>query len=69
MRRSAAQGNETLVTNIGSLSDAIGETNKAAASVLSASDRSHRHGGDAVARGRKFFHNLRSGQAETRKSA
>src|SRR6185312_6761825 len=34
---SAAQGNETLVANIGSLSDAIGETNKAATSVLSAS--------------------------------
>jgi methyl-accepting chemotaxis protein len=33
----AAQGNETLVGNIGSLSDAIGETAKAATSVLSAS--------------------------------
>jgi methyl-accepting chemotaxis protein len=33
----AAQGNETLVSNIGSLSDSIGETNKAATSVLSAS--------------------------------
>jgi methyl-accepting chemotaxis protein len=33
----AAQGNETLVGNIGSLSDAIGETTKAASSVLSAS--------------------------------
>jgi methyl-accepting chemotaxis protein len=33
----AAQGNETLVVNIGSLSDAIGETTKAASSVLSAS--------------------------------
>jgi methyl-accepting chemotaxis protein len=33
----AAQGNETLVLNIGSLSDAIGETTKAADSVLSAS--------------------------------
>lgn len=33
----AAQGNETLVSNIGSLSDAIGETTKAASSVLSAS--------------------------------
>jgi methyl-accepting chemotaxis protein len=33
----AAQGNETLVGNIGSLSDAIGETTKAAGSVLSAS--------------------------------
>jgi methyl-accepting chemotaxis protein len=35
--QSAAQGNETLVANIGSLSAAIGETNKAASSVLSAS--------------------------------
>src|SRR5213076_1875196 len=33
----AAQGNETLVSNIGSLSDAIGTTNTAAASVLTAS--------------------------------
>src|SRR6202022_1139567 len=33
----AAQGNETLVANISSLSDAIGETNKTATSVLSAS--------------------------------
>jgi methyl-accepting chemotaxis protein len=33
----AAQGNETLVGNIGSLSAAIGETTKAASSVLSAS--------------------------------
>jgi methyl-accepting chemotaxis protein len=33
----AAQGNETLVANIGSLSDAIGETNKTATSVLAAS--------------------------------
>ena len=36
--QSAAQGNETLVGNIGSLSDAIGETTKAASSVLSASE-------------------------------
>jgi methyl-accepting chemotaxis protein len=35
--QSAAQGNETLVANIGSLSDSIGETNKAAGSVLTAS--------------------------------
>jgi methyl-accepting chemotaxis protein len=33
----AAQGNATLVVNIGSLSDAMGETTKAATSVLSAS--------------------------------
>ena len=36
-RNSAAQGNETLVANIGSLSDAMGETSTAAESVLSAS--------------------------------
>ncbi len=36
--QSAAQGNEGLVININSLSAAIGETNTAAASVLSASD-------------------------------
>jgi len=35
--QSAAQGNETLVADIGSLSDSIGETNKAAGSVLTAS--------------------------------
>src|SRR5262249_37355956 len=35
--QSAAEGNETLVTNIASLRDAIGETNTAASSVLSAS--------------------------------
>jgi methyl-accepting chemotaxis protein len=33
----AADGNSTMVANIGSLSDAIGDTNKAATSVLSAS--------------------------------
>ena len=33
----AAQGNETLIANIGSLSDAIGETTKAANSVMSVS--------------------------------
>jgi methyl-accepting chemotaxis protein len=56
----AAQGNETLVANIGSLSDAIGETSKTAASVLSAS-------GDLTATAEllsrevdKFFHDLRA---------
>lgn len=34
----AAQGNEALVENIVSLSDAIGETNKSATSVLTASN-------------------------------
>ena len=57
--QSAAQGNETLVANIGSLSDSIGETNKAAGSVLTAS-------GDLTATAEtlsrevdKFFQNLR----------
>jgi hypothetical protein len=44
----AAQGNEILVVNIGSLSNAIGETNKAAASVLSTrADPLDRRGDDA----------------------
>jgi methyl-accepting chemotaxis protein len=56
----AAQGNETLVANIGSLSDAIGETSKTATAVLSAS-------GDLTATAEllsrevdKFFHDLRA---------
>ena len=36
----AAQGNETLVVNIGSLSEAMGKTSSAAESVLSASSES-----------------------------
>ena len=48
----AAQGNVTLVTNISSLSEAMGKTSNAAESVLSASRRTDRDGGNAVARGR-----------------
>jgi methyl-accepting chemotaxis protein len=56
----AAQGNETLVVNIGSLSDAIGETNKAATSVLSAST-DLTSTADVLSREvDKFFHNLRA---------
>ena len=58
--QSAAQGNETLVANITSLSGAIGETNKSATSVLSAS-------GDLTSTAEilsrevdKFFRNLRA---------
>ena len=67
--QSAAQGNETLVSNIVSLRDAIGETNTAAGSVLSASDELNAMAETLSREVEKFFHSLRSGQAETRKSA
>jgi len=67
--QSAAQGNETLVSNIVSLRDAIGETNTAASSVLSASSELTAMAETLSREVEKFFHNLRSGQAETRKSA
>ena len=57
--QSAAQGNETLVANIGSLSDAIGETNKAAASVLSASSDLTSTAETLSREVDKFFQNLR----------
>jgi methyl-accepting chemotaxis protein len=66
--QSAAQGNETLVSNIVSLRDAIGETNTAAGSVLSASNELNAMAETLSREVEKFFHNLRSG-AETRKSA
>jgi methyl-accepting chemotaxis protein len=60
----AAEGNSTLVVNIGSLTEAIDNTNKGASSVLSAS-------GDLASTAQrlsreveKFFHDLR-GEAET----
>jgi methyl-accepting chemotaxis protein len=56
----AAQGNETLVANIGSLSDAIGETNKAATSVLSASSDLTSTAEILSREVDKFFHNLRA---------
>jgi methyl-accepting chemotaxis protein len=60
----AAQGNETLVTNIGSLSDAIGETNKTAASVLSASSELTSTAEILSREVDKFFRNLRADPLE-----
>jgi methyl-accepting chemotaxis protein len=57
--QSAAQGNETLVANIGSLSDAIGETNKAATSVLTASSDLTATAETLSREVDKFFLNLR----------
>jgi methyl-accepting chemotaxis protein len=57
--QSAAQGNETLVANIGSLSAAIGETNKAATSVLSASSDLTATADTLSREVDAFFHNLR----------
>ncbi|MCP3406777.1 methyl-accepting chemotaxis protein [Bradyrhizobium sp. CCGB01] len=59
--QSAAQGNETLVANITSLRDAIGETDTAASSVLTAAS-SLTETADTLSREvEKFFQNLRSG--------
>ena len=64
--QSAAQGNETLVANITSLRDAIGETDTAAASVLTAAS-SLTATADTLSREvETFFQNLRSGSAESR---
>ena len=56
----AAQGNETLVVNIGSLSEAIGETTKAASSVLSASNDLTSTAEIMSREVDKFFRNLRA---------
>jgi len=56
----AAQGNETLVTNIGSLSNAIGETSKAATSVLSASSELTSTAEVLSREVEQFFDNLRA---------
>jgi methyl-accepting chemotaxis protein len=56
----AAQGNETLVSNIGSLSDSIGETNKTAATVLAASSELTSTAEILSREVDKFFHNLRA---------
>jgi methyl-accepting chemotaxis protein len=56
----AAHGNETLVANIGSLSNAIGETNKAATSVLSASSDLTATAETLSHEVDKFFRNLRA---------
>jgi len=57
----AADGNSTLVANIGSLSDAIGDTNKAASSVLSASSALTSTAELLSREVDKFFRNLRAG--------
>ncbi len=62
--RLAAQGNETLVSNIGSLSDAIGETNKTAASVLAASSELTSTAEILSREVDKFFRNLRDDPLE-----
>jgi methyl-accepting chemotaxis protein len=56
----AAQGNETLVVNIGSLSDSIGETTKAATSVLSASSDLNSTAEILSREVENFFRNLRA---------
>ena len=56
----AARGNETLVANIGSLSDAIGETSKTATSVLSASTELTSTAETLSREVDKFFSNLRA---------
>jgi methyl-accepting chemotaxis protein len=62
--QSAAQGNETLVANIGSLSEAIGETNKAATSVLTASTDLTATAQTLSREVDKFFHDLRADPLE-----
>ncbi len=64
--QSAAQGNQTLVANISSLRDAIGETSTAAASVLSASGGLATTAQTLSAEVEKFFQNL-AGATEARK--
>ena len=59
----AARGNGTLVTNIGSLSEAIGETNKAATSVLAASTDLTSTAETLSREVDKFFRNLRADPA------
>ncbi|WP_456619182.1 MULTISPECIES: methyl-accepting chemotaxis protein [unclassified Bradyrhizobium] len=58
--QSAAQGNETLVANITSLRDAIGETDTAAASVLTAASSLTATAETLSREVEKFFQNLRS---------
>jgi methyl-accepting chemotaxis protein len=67
--QSAAEGNETLVTNIASLRDAIGETNTAASSVLTASSELTATAETLSREVETFFQNLRSGQARGSKAA
>jgi methyl-accepting chemotaxis protein len=65
----AAQGNETLVVNIGSLSSAIGETANAATSVLSASTDLTSTAETLSREVDKFFHNLRDDAQRPGKAA
>jgi methyl-accepting chemotaxis protein len=58
--QSAAQGNETLVTNIGSLSQAMGKTSTAAESVLSASGELTAMAETLSREVDQFFRNLRA---------
>jgi methyl-accepting chemotaxis protein len=67
--QSAAEGNETLVSNIASLRDAIGETDTAAASVLTASGELTATAQTLSREVEKFFQNLRASPAESRKAA
>ena len=67
--QSAAQGNETLVSNINSLGEAIGETKTAAASVLAASDDLATTADTLSREVDKFFHSLRGGSAAEQKAA
>src|ERR1700690_2548251 len=60
----AADGNSTLVANIGSLSEAIGDTNKAATSVLSASSDLTATAELLSREVEKFFCNLRAGSTD-----
>ena len=63
----AAQGNGTLVVNIGSLSDAIGTTSTAAASVLTASIDLTATAQTLSREVEKFFHDLRADPVEESK--
>jgi methyl-accepting chemotaxis protein len=65
----AALGNETLVVNIGSLNDAISETNKAATSVLSASSGLTSTAEILSREVDRFFCNLRADPALERQGA
>ncbi|MDE2376416.1 methyl-accepting chemotaxis protein [Bradyrhizobium sp.] len=64
--QSAAQGNETLVSNIASLRDAIGETDTAASSVLTAASSLTATAETLSREVEKFFQNLRSGATDGR---
>jgi methyl-accepting chemotaxis protein len=65
----AAAGNATLVENIASLRDAIGETNSAASSVLSASNDLTSTADTLSREVEKFFHNLRADADDGQKVA